>query len=53
MKDVLAEAGLTVESVMSRFTMFNAYQVQERAHGAAHGAGARSAHEAMAGKEGK
>ncbi len=30
MKDVLAEAGLTVEEVMSRFTMFNAYQVQER-----------------------
>ena len=35
MKDVLAEAGLTVEELMSRFTMFNAYQVQERAHEAA------------------
>jgi hypothetical protein len=31
MKDVLAEAGLTVEEVMSRFTMFNTYQVQEQA----------------------
>jgi coenzyme F420-reducing hydrogenase gamma subunit len=30
MKDVLDEAGLTVEEVLSRFTMFNAYQVQER-----------------------
>jgi coenzyme F420-reducing hydrogenase gamma subunit len=30
MKDVLAEAGLTVEAVMSRFTMFNTYQMQER-----------------------
>jgi len=30
MKDVLAEAGLTVEAVMSRLTMFNTYQVQER-----------------------
>lgn len=30
MKDVLAEAGLTVEEVMSRFTMFNTYQVQAR-----------------------
>ena len=33
MKDVLAEAGLTVEDVLSRFTMFNAYQVQERMAG--------------------
>jgi sulfhydrogenase subunit delta len=32
MQDVLAEAGLTVEEVLSRFTMFNTYQVQERAH---------------------
>ena len=31
MKDVLAEAGLTVEDILSRFTMFNTYQVQERA----------------------
>ena len=31
MKDVLADAGLTVEDVLSRFTMFNAYQMQERA----------------------
>ena len=31
MKDVLAEAGLTVNEIMSRMTMFNAYQVQERA----------------------
>ncbi|NLF01374.1 MAG: NADH:ubiquinone oxidoreductase [Anaerolineales bacterium] len=31
MKDVLAEAGLTVEEVMSRLTLFNTYQVQERA----------------------
>ena len=30
MKDVLAEAGLTVDEVMSRMTMFNTYQVQER-----------------------
>jgi coenzyme F420-reducing hydrogenase gamma subunit len=30
MKDILAEAGLTVEAVMSRFTMFNTYQMQER-----------------------
>jgi len=30
MKDVLAEAGLTLEEVMSRFTMFNTYQMQER-----------------------
>jgi hypothetical protein len=30
MEDVLDEAGLTVEEVLSRFTMFNAYQVQER-----------------------
>ena len=30
MKDVLADAGLTVDEVMGRFTMFNAYQVQER-----------------------
>jgi coenzyme F420-reducing hydrogenase gamma subunit len=30
MKDVLAEAGLTVEEVMSRMTMFNTYQLQER-----------------------
>jgi sulfhydrogenase subunit delta len=31
MKDVLTEAGLTVEQVMSRFTMFNTYVVQEMA----------------------
>jgi coenzyme F420-reducing hydrogenase gamma subunit len=31
MKDVLAEAGLSVEEVMSRFTMFNTYVVQEAA----------------------
>lgn len=30
MKDVLSEAGLTVEEVMARFTMFNTYQVRER-----------------------
>ncbi len=30
MKDVLDEAGLTVEEIMARFTMFNAYQAQER-----------------------
>ena len=30
MKDVLAEAGLTVEDVLSRFTMFNTYQVKDR-----------------------
>jgi len=30
MKDVLAEAGLTVEEVLSRMTMFNTYQLQER-----------------------
>ena len=30
MKDVLAEAGLTVEEVMSRMTMFNTYQLQEQ-----------------------
>ena len=30
MKDVLDEAGLTVEEMMSRFTMFNTYLVQER-----------------------
>jgi sulfhydrogenase subunit delta len=30
MKDVLAEGGLTVEAVMSRFTMFNTYQMQEQ-----------------------
>lgn len=30
MKDVLDDAGLTVDEIMSRFTMFNAYQVQER-----------------------
>ncbi|MBN1953544.1 MAG: NADH:ubiquinone oxidoreductase [Anaerolineae bacterium] len=30
MKDVLAKAGLTVEEIMSRFTMFNTYQLQER-----------------------
>jgi len=30
MKDVLADAGLTAEEVMARFTMFNTYQVQER-----------------------
>jgi len=31
MKDVLTEAGLTIEQVMSRFTMFNTYMVQEMA----------------------
>jgi coenzyme F420-reducing hydrogenase gamma subunit len=31
MKDVLTEAGLTVEEMMSRFTMFNTYNVQKRA----------------------
>ena len=31
MKDVLAEAGLTVDDILSRFTMFNAYQMQEQA----------------------
>lgn len=31
MKDVLEEAGLTAEEVMSRFTMFNTYMVQEMA----------------------
>ncbi len=31
MKDVLAKAGLSVEEVMSRFTMFNTYMVQETA----------------------
>jgi len=30
MKDVLTEAGLTVEEMMSRFTMFNTYRVQEQ-----------------------
>jgi coenzyme F420-reducing hydrogenase gamma subunit len=35
MKDVLTEAGLTVEQVMSRFTMFNTYVVQEMAQEAA------------------
>ncbi len=30
MKDVLAEAGLTVEQVMSRMTMFNTYPLQEK-----------------------
>jgi len=30
MKEVLAEAGLTVEETLSRFTMFNAYRVQKR-----------------------
>jgi sulfhydrogenase subunit delta len=30
MKDVLIEAGLTVEEMMSRFTMFNTYRVQEQ-----------------------
>jgi len=30
MKDVLAEAGLTVEELMSRMTMFNTYQLQEQ-----------------------
>jgi len=30
MQDVLAEAGLSVEDILSRFTMFNAYQMQER-----------------------
>jgi coenzyme F420-reducing hydrogenase gamma subunit len=30
MKDVLAKAGLTVEEVMSRMTMFNTYQLQEQ-----------------------
>ncbi len=29
MKDVLAEAGLTVEEIMARFTMFNTYPLQE------------------------
>lgn len=29
MKDVLAEAGLTVEAILSRFTMFNAYSQSE------------------------
>jgi sulfhydrogenase subunit delta len=29
MKDVLAEAGLTVEAILSRFTMFNAYRESE------------------------
>jgi len=31
MKEVLDEFGLTVDEVMGRFTMFNAYQVQEQA----------------------
>jgi coenzyme F420-reducing hydrogenase gamma subunit len=31
MKDVLADAGLTVEEMMSQFTMFNTYNVQKRA----------------------
>jgi hypothetical protein len=30
MKDVLTEAGLTLEAMMSRFTMFNTYRVQEQ-----------------------
>jgi hypothetical protein len=30
MKDVLEEAGLTVEEAIQRFTMFNTYQVKER-----------------------
>ena len=30
MRDVLDEAGLTVEDILSRFTMFNTYQVQAR-----------------------
>lgn len=30
MKEVLDEAGLTVEEIMGRFTMFNTYQVQEQ-----------------------
>ena len=31
MKDVLAEVGLTVDDILARFTMFNTYQMQERA----------------------
>ncbi len=31
MKDVLSEAGLTVEEMMSRFTMYNTYPVQKQA----------------------
>ena len=31
MKDVLAEAGLSVEEIMHRFTMFNTYVVQQQA----------------------
>jgi hypothetical protein len=30
MKNVLAEHGLTVDQVMARMTMFNAYQLQEQ-----------------------
>ncbi len=30
MMDVLAEAGLTVEEMMSRFTMYNTYRIQEQ-----------------------
>ncbi|MBU0704831.1 MAG: NADH:ubiquinone oxidoreductase [Chloroflexi bacterium] len=30
MKEVLDEVGLTVDEIMGRFTMFNAYQVQEQ-----------------------
>ncbi len=30
MKEVLAEAGLTVDEIMGRFTMFNTYQMQEQ-----------------------
>jgi hypothetical protein len=29
MKDVLAEAGLTVEELMSKMTMFNAYEPEQ------------------------
>ena len=29
MKDVLDEAGLTIEEIMARFTMYNAYQKQQ------------------------
>jgi len=28
MKEVLDEAGLTVEQIMGQFTMFNAYQLE-------------------------
>jgi hypothetical protein len=29
MKEVLAEAGLTVDAIMGRYTMFNAYREME------------------------